>query len=147
MQYIVILCNIVCYITQKVREHQAMLPQSNRQHPTKTPERALLHLPCQKSEQGHEKEIFVQDSPLAVPARHDRREYQHGNKLRKNSDTMNKERTKKKNAISFKRAYSIQIQAFLGVFCVRGIIILPTRLKGIQRHYTACTDVLKGSTR
>ena len=137
MQYIVILCNIVCYITQKVREHQAMLPQSNRQHPTKTPERALLHLPCQKSEQGHEKEIFVQDSPLAVPARHDRREYQHGNKLRKNSDTMNKERTKKKNAISFKRAYSIQIQAFLGVFCVNTVYAFTTPYRATDSHYNA----------
>ena len=38
-------------------------------------ERALLYLHCWKSEQGHGKEIFVQKYPLAVPSRHDRREY------------------------------------------------------------------------
>ena len=41
----------------------------------RTAERALLHLHCWKSEQGHSKEIFVQKDPLAVPSRHDRREY------------------------------------------------------------------------
>ena len=41
----------------------------------RTAERALLHLHCWKSEQGHSKEIFVQKYPLAVPSRHDRREY------------------------------------------------------------------------
>ena len=33
-------------------------------------------------------------------------------------------------------------RAILGRFDVRGIIILPTRFKGVQRHYTACRNVL-----
>ena len=83
-----------------------------------TAERALLHLPCWKSEQGHGKEIFVQKYPLAVPSRHDRREYsgimhnqtadkvpiryrreyQHGNKQRTNSEEVKTkhERSKRK---------------------------------------------------
>ena len=43
-----------------------------------------------------------------------------------------KNEPRKKSAISFKdfkRAYSIQIQAFLGVFCVKYIIILPMPLQ------------------
>ena len=92
-----------------------------------TAERALLYLPCWKSEQGYGK----------VPKRY-RREYQHGNKQRTNSEEVktkhepSKRIPRKKSAISFKdfkRAYSVQIQAFLGVFCVRGIIILPMPLQ------------------
>ena len=38
-------------------------------------------------------------------------------------------------------------RAILGRFDVRGIIILPTRFKGIQRHCTACMNVLNVNTR
>lgn len=133
----------------------------------RTAERALLHLPCWKSEQGHGKEIFVQKYPLAVPSRHDRREYsgimhnqtadkvpiryrreyQHGNEQRTNSEKvkMKHERSKRKLKIELRKnsektqrtegeqwkmsVYSVQIRAFLGVFCVRYIIILPMPLQ------------------
>ena len=133
----------------------------------RTAERALLHLHCWKSEQGHSKEIFVQKYPLAVPSRHDRREYsgimhnqtadkvpiryrreyQHGNEQRTNSEKvkMKHERSKRKLKIELRKnsektqrtegeqwkmsVYSVQIRAFLGVFCVRYIIILPMPLQ------------------
>lgn len=55
-----------------------------------------------------------------------------------------KNEPRKKSAISFKdfkRVYSIQIQAFLGVFCVRYIIYTPyaftTPYRATESHYNA----------
>ena len=107
----------------------------------------MLHLPCWKSEQGHGK----------VPKRY-RREYQHeqrGNSEEvKTKHEQSKRIPRKKGAISFKdfkRAYSIQIQAFLGVFCVRGIIILPMPLRRNREPQRATTthsesDIIQAAT-
>ena len=144
----------------------------------RTAERALLHLPCWKSEQGHGKEIFVQKYPLAVPSRHDRREYsgimhnqtadkvpiryrreyQHGNEQRTNSEKvkMKHERSKRKLKIELRKnsektqrtegeqwkmsVYSVQIRAFLGVFCVRynyTPYAFTTLYRATESHYNA----------
>lgn len=53
-----------------------------------------------------------------------------------------KNEPRKKSAISFKdfkRVYSVQIRAFLGVFCVRYIIILPMPLPCIVERLRATT--------
>ena len=94
--------------------------------------------PCWKSEQGHGKEIFVQKYPLAVPSRHDRREYSgitHNQTADKVPKRQRTEREQREMSV-----YSVQIRAFLGVFCVRGIIILPMPLLCIVEPLRATTS-------